>query len=151
MRGIMYILFNCMISGLDCCFFVIVVEVSFFFYGFYKFMLWLIWSCTAGFWSIRCEASWISPIWVRLPGDVGWSWWFLCQRNTWKNKDYGMFNILIMGALEQAFYFTWQITWYKCTNARIPGPHIIYIIIPKLSVWSFLNMHTLLSKTHRKL
>lgn len=34
MRGIMYILFNCMISGLDCCFFVIVVEVSFFFMAF---------------------------------------------------------------------------------------------------------------------
>jgi len=79
---------------------------------------------TAGVRYVRCEASWVSPIWVRLSGDVGQSWRLLCQRNSWKNTDYGMFYFTIV--LQYGSF-----SHDKCTILGFTEPHMLtnYFII----------------------
>lgn len=45
-----------------------------------------------GFWSFRCEASWICSVWTKLPREICWSWGPLCQRDPWKAQGCGMYG-----------------------------------------------------------
>jgi hypothetical protein len=130
----------------------IVGLLLFFFKILCVFMLWLIWSCSAGFRFIRCEASWICRVWVRLLGGINFFRRYLCQRNTWKNKDNGMFTVLIKGAIKRVhvFYFTCKSKYIlsKYIGSCIVSQRIISFLKPiPNSFLIFFWMHVFLLTT----